>query len=272
MKTVWIIVKAAAVIVAFTAFPAMAQTAASNPIALTDDIYAKSLSALTILLVTAVLLESAFATIFNWRVFLTYFSLRGVKTIVMVIISLLVVKLFNLDVLASLIAAYKTPKGALESVAVESGAVSQFVTALILAGGSNGVYNLLSALGYRSNREEEVAPKPREDEAWVAIRVKRQNAVGEVQVSIQPAAPLAAGTPAPSAIAGTIGFKRPSLLELLLRNTNRFPQNGGYVVKPNLPYSIFVEGKDANGTLIKGLDQKLYVFSPRAVVDFEVTL
>ncbi len=250
----------------------MAQSAASNPIALTDEIYAKSLSALTILLVTAVLLESAFATIFNWRVFLTYFSLRGVKTIIMVVISLLVVKLFNLDVLASLIAAYKTPVGAVESVPVVSGAVSQFVTALVLAGGSNGVYNLLSALGYRSNREEEVAPKPRDDEAWVAIRAKRENAVGEIQVSIQPAGPLAAGTTVPPAIAGTIGFKRPGLLELLLRNVNRFPQNGGYVVKPNVPYMIVVEGKDASGASIRRMEEKLYVLSPRAVVDFEVTL
>ena len=45
----------------------------------------------------AVLLENAFSIIFNWRVFLTYFSLRGMKTLVMIIVSFIVVAVFNID-------------------------------------------------------------------------------------------------------------------------------------------------------------------------------
>lgn len=64
--------------------------AAKSEVALGKNaLYEKSLAALTMLLVLAVLLENAFSVIFNWRVFLTYFSLRGVKTIVMVTVSLI---------------------------------------------------------------------------------------------------------------------------------------------------------------------------------------
>jgi hypothetical protein len=246
--------------------PALAQDPGANTSTSGGDtLYPEALKALTVLFVTAVLLESAFSVIFNWRVFLAYFSSRGVRTIIMVVVSLVIVNIFELDILADLIRAYTK-----KSAAPEMQPVSTFVTALILAGGSAGVYNILVALGYREKREE-VAPKPSQNEAWIAIRVKKQNAVGEIQVLVEPVNPLPAG-PNPPAIAGTIGFRRPGLFELLLRNANRFPQNGGYVVQPNVPYLIEVEGRDANGTPLKRLGGRSYVFAPRAIVDFDVTM
>jgi len=253
--------------VALAAGPTLAQDQNVNPLALgSNAIYNESLRALTVLFVTAVLLESAFSIIFNWRVFLAYFSSRGVKTIIMVAVSLLIVNIFDLDILGDLIRAYQGT-----SAATAMQPVSAFITALILAGGSAGVYNIMVALGYRENREELVAPKPSQDEAWIAIRVKKQNAVGEVRVLVEPVNPLPAG-PNPPAIAGTIGFRRPGLFELLLRNANRFPQNGGYVVRPNVPYLIEVEGRDASGAPLKRLGGRSYVFAPRAIVDFDVTI
>jgi hypothetical protein len=129
--------------------------APDNPLTLGDQaIYEKSLAALTMLFVIAILLENAFAIIFNWRVFLAYFSSRGVKTIVMIVGSLIVVNVFDVDIVASLISAYK-------AAAEPSGPVSKFITALILAGGSTGVYNRMYALGYRSERREaELNAKP----------------------------------------------------------------------------------------------------------------
>src|SRR5262245_59081345 len=264
---------------------AQSDLALSNALALgNSEIYARSLAALTMLFVIAVLLESAFATIFNWRVFLTYFSLRGVRTLIMVAISLVVVNIFDVDILANIIAAYKlTPNpdagaSALafeREVAATSGPVSLFVTALILAGGSAGVNNVLSALGYRNERrEEEIFPKPPKDKAWIAVRVTRVDSVGQILVKVAERTPGETGVPAdiPAPIAGTVYARRPSLRELLLRNTNRFPQNGGYTVTQHKIYSISVEGKDKDGTMIRKLDDQFFVFAPGAIVDLDVTL
>src|SRR5262245_36833597 len=63
--------------------PAKPAKAPANELALgSDAIYKSSLAALTMLFVVAVLVESALNPIFNWRVFLTYFSSTGVKTII----------------------------------------------------------------------------------------------------------------------------------------------------------------------------------------------
>jgi hypothetical protein len=230
------------------------------------------------LFVVALLLESAFSTIFNWRVFLTYFSTRGVKTIIMIVISFIVVYVFDFDAIASLIAAFKLPAqlaagdtkdaALAKLVAEQTGAVSKFVTSLILAGGSAGIYNLMVALGFRSQREAEVDPKPPVGQAWVAVRVRRVNAVGPVNVVVAEQAQMPAGL---LQIAGSIRFTRPSLKELLLRNVDRFPQNGGYVVAPNKAYVIKVEGHDGRGAAISTLGGT-YAFAERAIVDFEVEL
>ncbi|MBH5386666.1 hypothetical protein [Bradyrhizobium diversitatis] len=249
-----------------------------NPLGLSDVVYSTSLSVLTMLFVVALLLESAFSTIFNWRVFLTYFSTRGVKTIIMIAISFIVVYVFSFDAIASLIAAFKLPEqppaGMTKDdelrkfVAQETGAVSKFITSLILAGGSAGIYNLMVALGFRSQRETEVDPKPPVGQAWVAVRVKRVNAVGPVNVIVAEQAQLPTDV---LQIAGSIRFTRPSLKELLLRNVDRFPQNGGYVVAPNKAYVVKVEGRDERGNAIFALGGT-YAFAERAIVDFDVNL
>ena len=241
-------------------------------------VYSSSVSVLTMLFVVALLLESAFSVIFNWRVFLTYFSTRGVKTIIMIVISFIVVYVFDFDAIASLIAAFKLPEqlpagetkdaALAKLVAEQTGAVSKFITSLILAGGSAGIYNLMVALGFRSQREAEVNPKPPVGQAWVAVRVKRVRAAGPVNVVVAEKAQMPADV---LQIAGSIQFTRPSLKELLLRNVDRFPQNGGYVVAPNKAYVIKVEGHDGRGAAISTLGGT-YAFAERAIVDFEVEL
>jgi hypothetical protein len=251
----------------------LAAATSPNPLGLSDTVYSTSLSVLTMLFVVALLLESAFSTIFNWRVFLTYFSTRGVKTIIMIVISFIVVYVFDFDAIASLIAAFKLPAQPADNamadlVAKQSGAVSKFVTSLILAGGSAGIYNLMVALGFRTQREAEIDPKPPLGQAWVAVRVRRVNAVGPVNVVVAEQAQMPADL---LQIAGSIRFTRPSLKELLLRNVDRFPQNGGYVVAPNKAYVIKVEGRDGRGAAISTLGGT-YAFAERAIVDFDVEL
>jgi hypothetical protein len=242
--------------------------APANPGALDTEIYTRSLAALTMLFVMAVLLENAFSIIFNWRVFLTYFSLRGVKTIIMVAIAYLIVSLFHLDIVAALLSAYNAHT--LQPKPVASGFLSKFITALILAGGSAGVYNIMYALGYRSDRrDEEVNPRPPPNKAWVAVRAKRDQAAGEIFVTVREIKSAADKSAAP--IAGQIGVRRPSLWELLVRKRNRFPQNGGYTVTPNVVYEITVEAKNSNGEPLKRLGEQ-YVFAEGAIVDFDVTI
>jgi hypothetical protein len=246
--------------------------AASNPLTLDNDqIYRKSLAALTMLFVIAVLLENALSVIFNWRVFLAYFSVRGAKTIIMIFISWLIVNAFGLDVMASLIAAYKSSPNAPVNPASISGPVSLFVTALIVAGGSSGVNKIMTALGFRNDhREEDVTPRPPINKAWVAVRVNRQRAASEVFVKIREVGPADANAPTP--IAGVVSLKRMQLSRLLFRDFRRFPQNGGYTVSPNIVYEISVETKDTDGNALRALDGQVYVFAAGAIVDFAVTL
>ena len=182
-------------------------------------------------------------------------------------VSLLVVWALDVDIVAKLVSAYKGGQSQ------PSNFLSQCITALILAGGSAGVSNIMRALGFRSeNREAELNAKAPEDQAWVAVQVTRKNAVGDLQVKIKDMGSVLSLSNAPAPIAGTIRAKRPPLLSLIVRGSNRFPQNGGYVLKPNVGYEITVEGKDANQTPITALIATTVVFAPRAVVDFTVSL
>ena len=93
----------------------------------------------------------------------------------------------------------------------------------------------------------------------------------------QPATPQAddSASSHPSAsspIVDTLTSKRPPLLSLIFRGSNRFPQNGGYVLKPHVIYEISVTGTDAEGVKLEALQEQAYVFAPRAVVDFSASL
>jgi hypothetical protein len=225
------------------------------------EIYEPSLKALTMLFVIAVLLESAFALVFSWRVFLTYFSVSGVKTIVMLFISWIVVYAFDFDILASLINVYREKPA-------ESLMVSKLITAMILAGGSAAVNKIFVALGFRSIPVPPLEVKPPETKAWVAVIVRQQVSVGRVTVSLKDLG--VAGPTDPAPIAGTACFGAPNLFDLLFRNPRRFPANGGYEVIPGRVYQLSVSGQDAAGNL-KSVTVGNFVFANRAIVDFDVT-
>lgn len=239
--------------------------AQSNDVVLDDpQIYEKSLRALTILLVLAVVVENALAVIFNWRVFLAYFSLRGVRTVIMVAVSYALVETFDKDVLGSLLEAYD--RGGDD----RSNMLTTFLTALIIAGGSSGVHNLMYALGYRdSRREQEVNPTPPQDKAWVAVKVRRVDATGPVHVEITEADT----PPRHPAIAGTCLAARPGLLSLLTLNRDRYPANGGHELIPNRGYQVSVSGTGQDGTMVrKAVSHGPVVLAPGAIVDFQITL
>lgn len=229
-----------------------------------QDIYQASLRALTVLMVVAILIENALALIFNWKVFRAYFSERGLKTIIGFAVSFVVVSNFQVDIVASLLDAYSTSEKR-----VPSNLATQILTAMIVAGGSAGVHNVMRALGYRSEVDTKEFEPPK-DKAWIAVRVNRKSGKGSMQVAVTEDKSAPASLPA---MAGTVMASRPSIMSLLVRNTNRFPQNGGYSVVPGKAYQISLLGLDENGDKIAipigGGPVKL---APGAIVDFDVKL
>ena len=105
------------------------------------NIYTASIAALTKLFVLAVLVESA--------------------------LSLVVVKTFDIDIVAELMKVYDPNSN-------PGDVMSTTLTALILAGGSSGVNKLFVALGFRSRLQEQ-APQPPSTEAWIAILMHRDS-------------------------------------------------------------------------------------------------
>ncbi|TAT71055.1 hypothetical protein [Rhizobium ruizarguesonis] len=252
------------------------------PLGLTNLVYTASAKSLTMLFVTAVVLESAFAVIFNWRVFLAYFDAKGVRTIVMIVMSAIVVFSFNLDVFASLLAAFSlsdpgttaaaTAANLTREVGSHTGPLSKTITALVLAGGSSGVHNMMYALGFRSNRDAETTTRPSQEEAWLSVSVTCKTVDGPVQISISKLDAAPDGI-TPISLAGSVRFRRPALKELLMRNLNRFPQNGGYVVEPDKIYAIqAVADKQGDPSMQMVSPGRYYKFAPRAVVDLDIII
>ena len=246
------------------ATPVLAQNPGGQEIDFASDVYQASLKAITILLVLSVLIENALAVIFNWRVFRSYFSVTGIKTIISFAVAFIIVKGFEMDVISSLLAVYAPGDEYPSTLATE------ILTALTIAGGSSGVNTLMAAFGYRNTQADAETPAPPKDKAWISVRVQKKQAESPVQVHVteDPRAP--ADLPA---IAGTCLVGRPSLLSLLMRNNDRFPQNGGYTVTPDKAYRISVSATDREGGRIsKNVTEEPVKLAAGAIVDFEVEL
>jgi hypothetical protein len=92
-------------------------------------------------LVLSVIFESALTPIFNWRVFLAHFDEKGYKTPITVILALLTFWIYDLDIFREVMAAFGLP--------AKSGFAGKVITALLIAGGSNGVLTLFDKLHIR---------------------------------------------------------------------------------------------------------------------------
>ena len=231
-----------------------------------DDIINQSARALTILLVLATLIESGLAVIFRWDVYEAYFSRRGLKPVIAVAVSFLLVRAFQIDVFASLLQSY-SPGSDVRSIWV-----TELLTALILAGGSSAVNAILKSLGLRTEESREPVPAPAPDRAWIAVRVVRGKGItGPVRIEVTADESADAGQV--PAIAGVAYGSPPSLRSLLLRNEDRFPSNGGYEVSSNTVYRLTATGQSKTGAEVTAPIVKGPVkLAPGAIVDFEVTL
>ena len=219
--------------------------------------------------VLAVLLESAFALLFNWRLYKIYLSGQAWRTVIMFAGAILVVKAFNFDLIASLLDAYYA-----ENVVRDGVWGTSVLTAMILAGGSSSINNLFLALGLRAPQNQEAKGPKNDTDAWISVRVIGSQ-LAEVQVTqVTPPKPETVPT-----TVGVTGARKPPLKEVLFGAKHRIPEFSGYRVSTNAYYEISVKdlvtGKryDVSGQeLIDGKDPDMRRFAPHTTVDFTVNL
>lgn len=229
-----------------------------------------ALRLLTAAFVLALLLESAFELLFNWRLFQAFFVGRAWRTPFMFTGSLLIVRQFKLDLMASLFDAYH----GVPSVVSTGSWVSSCLTAMIVGGGSVGVNKIMVALGFRSqlSKVEQEQPKLGADEAWVSIEVRATTADGQYRVEMT----AVADTTAPETLAILHPPAAGRVRRLLFPSTFRTPPSGGRRVSTGKSYLITVVDRygiryDLNGKRMDvGEQPALIRFAQRAVVDIVV--
>lgn len=186
-----------------------------------DVTYPEAFKALFLLFVLATVLESALAIIFNWRPFVETFNARAVRPVVSLFFALMLVFLFNLDIVTALakLVSLKVP---------DLDATGKILTAMVIAGGSAAVNNLMVGLGFRQVRTPEtVTPKPPADKGWISVSITRTPAIkGPVTVSIG----VNGGGGNVPVVASIEQTSIPSY-RYFLRDPGRFPGSGGYPVK-----------------------------------------
>lgn len=233
--------------------------------------------------VLALLLEQAFALIFNWRLVQEFLVGRAWRTPIMVMAAFVLVRECNLDLVASLLAVYNPQS---TPTLPYSTALTQLVTALILAGGSVGVNQIMVNLGIRTPvRDTAAVPALDMTEAWVAVQVeKAKPADGDIQVHFDEVAGLSASDIAQVPTIAGVARRRGALERLrdvFLPNLARVPRSGGRKVVAGSVYRItiatraggHVTWRDYTGVVReKPAEAPLVRFAPRAIVDLSIAL
>jgi len=129
---------------------------------LLDDanMLAKVGEVLLVFLVLSVVFESALTPVFSWRVFRKRFDGKGVKTPIVVVLAFVVFWNYDLDIVNDILVAMNyiaetTPRG--------HTLPGQALTALLIAGGSSGIFNIYKKMGIRGSGSP--APKPEDKPA-----------------------------------------------------------------------------------------------------------
>ena len=113
---------------------------------MTQSAWLELVQILVLFLLLSVIFEAAMTTVFNWRWFAKRFEGRGVKTPLTVFVAWVVVDAFDLDLVSRIL----NVVGDGEHAATFSGRI---LTALLIAGGSDGVYRVFTRLGIRNSAE-----------------------------------------------------------------------------------------------------------------------
>lgn len=220
------------------------------------------------LAIVVVLLESAMAALFNWRVYRAVFNHRALKTPIMLAVGLLIVSTFDYDVFARImveVGALQLPQGVTEADRA-GGWLTKLISAMIIAGGSGGINTLFQTLGLRSTLPD-MPPRPQLNatEAWISVLVNGGEPGDRFHVAIQPLA-----APAGPQLAGSVEVKRfwERLREAWRSESNRFPSYGGWSLTAGQSYRIEVIDKRAEDAQPKLVYEGS--FAPRSIIDFQV--
>ena len=131
------------------------------------------------------------------------------------------VYLFKIDLVTSLAKLISPKVPALDDT-------GRILTAMVIAGGSAAVNNLMVGLGFRQQRTAEtVAPKPPRDTGWISVSIVRTAKIkGPVTVAIGEENATSHQVPVVAASRG----QRPGWRGYFLCDRGRFPGSGGYAV------------------------------------------
>ena len=247
-----------------------------TPIAttLSSKVYFSAFETISLLFALAVILESALAVLFNWRPFVETFNPRAIRPLISIVSAYIIVSIFKLDLITTLINASTNSTYAADVPGL-------IITALVIAGGSAGVNNLLVALGYREVKTPATtAPQPAKGKAWLAVSVARssEGAVGPVKIfvcgpdkidqgpdglpRVRPETPLAGMIDGPS-LSGLRGF--------FMRDRGRYPNYGGCEVAIDTPLAVVLEGSKA-GDVTVTKQWGPHSFAVGAVVDLKLVI
>lgn len=135
-------IRLAAAVTAVVLGGAAAALAAADPL----DVDAEKLgSVLLVFLVLSLVFETAMTPIFNWRVFLRHFEGRGVKVPLTIGLAFLIFWGYDLDIVERLLTALGHEQS--------SNFGGRVLTALLIAGGSDGVFRVFARLGIRDPQD-----------------------------------------------------------------------------------------------------------------------
>uniref|UniRef100_I2PZD6 Uncharacterized protein n=1 Tax=Desulfovibrio sp. U5L TaxID=596152 RepID=I2PZD6_9BACT len=221
------------------------------------------------LFVVATIMESALATLFNWRLYREFFNGRAVKTLVMIGFGYSIVNAFQYDIVARIIG--------IAGGNAASNICSGILSALVLAGGSAAVFELFKRLGLRPPVDPtQPQPQPAADKAWVSVRIVPLGPLDPVSVHFEKVdKPTQAQCDAPP-LASVLAKKtfRERLANVFMTDPLRFPPAGGRSVEAEAVYRITVKARRRvivnNEPRNEDLAEEVFIgrFAGRAIIDF----
>lgn len=225
------------------------------------------------------IIEAAFAALFQWRVYRIAFNARSMKTPIMFAVGLALVLSTGYDPMELVL---ETVGGAADTRGPARDILTAVLSALLVAGGSSGIFQLLKRLGIRapeSSVEQVDQAKLSINQAWLSIRVLGAAEGVGVQIGIEElAAPNAdpmpyyfdhaQGTP----FAGTIDTRKlgARIASSFTGDAQRFPNYGGRKVVAGTHYRITATYLSDDGMKTVGIFRGR--FASRAIIDLTVDL
>jgi hypothetical protein len=229
-----------------------------------EEAYPEAFKALFLLFVLAIVLEMALAILFNWRPFVETFNSRAVKPVVSLAFALVLVYMFDIDLVTSLAKLISPNVSPLDNT-------GRILTAMVIAGGSAAVNNLMVGLGFRQQRTpEQVAPKPPANKGWISVSIVRTDKIkGPVTIAIG----VATGSQVP-VVASLEHSASGRMYRYFFRDRGRFPGSGGYAIAKDAEITVkasALKNNDSNnGTLEK--EWGPHKIADGAIIDLTFTM